>query len=158
MNALGRIRDTYEAEINRTRRDLSLAESQLQDYQACHGLSFAHDGYANALTELRDALRLALAGKTEGGGPTAIELAEKITGLKASHALESFAAKTRATSNANARILRVSSGMSHFRIGLTKKFRIGGRSNVAFLARRQSAAIDNLTIRQSSVTQTCIEH
>ena len=73
-------------------QDLALAESQLCDYQARLGVPFLHDAYLSELTDLRDQLKAALAGKAPEPGsdsqPTTAEFAEKIKALKAAHTVE----------------------------------------------------------------------
>ena len=60
MNALERLATGYGTEIERTRQDLSLAESQLRDYQARLGKPFLLDAYLSELTTLRDQLKAGL--------------------------------------------------------------------------------------------------
>ncbi len=93
LNALERMAGSYGSECDRVRQELTIAESQLRDYQARLGAPFLHDGYFSELTELRDQLKADLAGKTPEPGsdsqPSTAELAEKIKALKAAHSIES---------------------------------------------------------------------
>src|ERR1700722_20508531 len=52
----------YGSECVRVRQELTIAESQLRDYQARLGKPFAHEDYLAGLTELRDQLKAALSG------------------------------------------------------------------------------------------------
>jgi hypothetical protein len=92
LNALERLATGYGSECVRVRQDLSIAESQLRDYQARLGKPFPHDNYLNELTELRDRLKVKLsaAGHESGEehGPTASELADRIKALKAANTIE----------------------------------------------------------------------
>ena len=62
LNALDRLADGYEAQAATVRKDLTIAEGQLRDYQARLGQPFAHDGYLAELTHLRDQLKAGLSG------------------------------------------------------------------------------------------------
>lgn len=92
LNSLERIATGYAAETVRIRQDLSIAESQLRDYQARLGRPFMHEAYLSELTELRDQLKAKLsASGNESGedrGPTTAELAERIKALKAANTIE----------------------------------------------------------------------
>ena len=92
LNALERMAGSYGTECDRVRQELTIAESQLRDYQARLGAAFLHDAYLSELTELRDQLKAGLAGKTPEPGsdsqPSTAELAEKIKALKAAHSIE----------------------------------------------------------------------
>jgi hypothetical protein len=48
LNAVDRLIEGYEAERERIRRDLALAQGQLRDYQARLGGGFAHEAYLKA--------------------------------------------------------------------------------------------------------------
>ena len=82
MNALNRLTDSYEEQCETARKELTLAETQLGDYQVRLGRVFPHAGYMEELTGLRDQLKLALSGTPAEGVATAGELAEKIKSLK----------------------------------------------------------------------------
>src|SRR5207249_1490102 len=81
LNALDRLAGGYGPECTRTQQDLSIAESQLRDYQARLGKPFQHDGYLTELTALRDQLKAGLSSsahqQSNEEGPSASELAEK---------------------------------------------------------------------------------
>jgi N12 class adenine-specific DNA methylase len=97
LNALERIAGGYAAEIVRVRQDLSIAESQLRDYQTRLGQPFPHEAYLSELTELRDQLKAKLSAGHESGedrGPTTGELAERIKALKAANTIESTPQRT----------------------------------------------------------------
>jgi hypothetical protein len=91
LNALERIAGGYQAEAQRTRQDLAIADSQLRDYQARIGQPFAHADYFDRLAGLRDQLKAGLAGVTPEAGAEPVntpEIAEQIKALKASHTIE----------------------------------------------------------------------
>jgi hypothetical protein len=98
LNALERIASDYGSECVRVRQDLGIYESQLHDYQARLGKSFAHESYLAELTTLRDQLKAILSAtgheSTEQRGPDASELAEKIKALKAAHTIEATTQRT----------------------------------------------------------------
>jgi hypothetical protein len=92
LNALERLANAYSAECARVRQDLTIAQSQLRDYQARLGKPFAHDAYLSELTSLRDNLKAGLSASShESGsepGPSVSELAENIKTLKAASSIE----------------------------------------------------------------------
>ena len=92
LNALERMASGYGTECDRVRQELTIAESQLRDYQARLGVLFLHDAYLTELTELRDQLKAGLSGATPEPGDdsqsSVSELAEKIKALKAAHSIE----------------------------------------------------------------------
>jgi hypothetical protein len=89
LNALDRLVGGYEAQVATTRKDLGIAEGQLRDYQARLGRPFTHDAYLAELTQLRDELKAVLSGSgPEPEHPPAVEIAERIQVLKASHSVE----------------------------------------------------------------------
>jgi hypothetical protein len=92
LNSLERLASGYGSEIVRLRQDLTVAESQLRDYQARLVKPFPHDAYLNDLTELRDQLKSGLSTSARGSdgekGPTVSDLAERIKMLKAAHTVE----------------------------------------------------------------------
>jgi hypothetical protein len=69
------------------RTDKAPAESQLGNYQARLGRTFAHAAYLDELTVLRDRLKIAMSGTPAEGEPTATELAEQIKAMKAAQSL-----------------------------------------------------------------------
>ncbi len=86
LNALERLAKDYESECWRVGKDLGLAESQLRDYQARLGASFAQEDYLDRLTTLRDRLKAGLSGMGgEDDGTPILELAESIKELRAAH-------------------------------------------------------------------------
>jgi N12 class adenine-specific DNA methylase len=99
LNALERLATGYGSECVRVRQDLSIAESQLRDYQARLGKPFPHDKYLNDLTELRDRLKVKLSAtgheSGEERGPTASELADSIKALKAANTIEATPQRAR---------------------------------------------------------------
>ena len=115
LNALERLFAGYGPRCEEIRRELSLAEVKLRDYEARLGAGFPHERYIEELSALRDELRLALsATPQDGAGPKARpagELSELIKALKGSHAVEGVPAKrpgaaTRSERPATARIRR----------------------------------------------------
>ena len=99
LNALERLASAYGSECVRVRQDLSIAESQLRDYQARLGKPFLHDAYLSELTSLRDQLKAGLSGTAHEPdneeGPSVSELAEKIKALKAAHTIEATPQRVR---------------------------------------------------------------
>jgi hypothetical protein len=86
LNALQKLANGYDSECERVGKDLGLAESQLRDYQARLGAPFAHEGYLDKLTALRDNLKAGLSGMGgEEDGTPVLELAERIKELRAAH-------------------------------------------------------------------------
>ena len=92
LNALDRLAGSYETDCATARRDLTVAEGQLRDYQARLGAPFPHDIYLRPLTALRDQLKAGLSGAAPEPGaeplPGVAELAEQIKALRASHSIE----------------------------------------------------------------------
>jgi hypothetical protein len=99
LNALERMAGGYGPESTRVRQDLSIAESQIRDYQARLGKPYQHEPYLSELTELRDQLKSGLsasAHESDGEkGPTVSELAERIKALKAGHSIEATPQRVR---------------------------------------------------------------
>ena len=85
LNAAERLAGSYDSECERVRQDLSLAESQLRDYQARLGNPFLHDAYLAELTALRDDLKVRLSGPgpnaNSGSEFDSHELARRIQAL-----------------------------------------------------------------------------
>ena len=119
LNALDRLAGSYETDCAAVRRDLSVAEGQLRDYQARLGAPFPYDDYLRQLTALRDQLKAGLSGTTpdlpspDGSGTarpdsdnpasasdplrqrdSVARLAEQITSLRAAHSIEAPAERT----------------------------------------------------------------
>jgi N12 class adenine-specific DNA methylase len=92
LNALERLANGYASDTARVKQDLSIAESQLRDYQARLGKPFPHDAYLSELTTLRDQLKSGLSATAQMQGDEDAEsvsdLAEKIKALKAAHTIE----------------------------------------------------------------------
>jgi hypothetical protein len=92
LNALERLAHSYPSECAATRRELTVAEGQLRDYQARLGAPFGHDAYLGQLTALRDQLKAGLSGAQPEPGaepPASVsELAERIKALRAAHTIE----------------------------------------------------------------------
>jgi hypothetical protein len=86
------IRKLVEHGIPREQKELSIAESQLRDYEARLGKPFAHEAYLSELTAFRDQLKAALSGGSsdsdDKSGPNAFGLADKIKALKAANTIE----------------------------------------------------------------------
>ena len=99
LNALERLATGYASESVRVRQDLSIAESQLRDYQARLGKPFTHDAYLTELTGLRDQLKAGLSASSHQAdkeeGPSASDLAEKIKALKAANSIEATPQRAR---------------------------------------------------------------
>jgi hypothetical protein len=99
LNALERLANAYGSECVRVRQDLSIAESQLRDYQARLGKPFAHEVYLSELTALRDQLKVSLSGgnseSDDAEGPSAFGLADKIKALKAANTIEGMPQRVR---------------------------------------------------------------
>src|SRR5205807_2709638 len=57
LNAVERLATAYGSECARVQQDLTIAESQLRDYQARLGKPFLHDAFLSELTTLRDRLK-----------------------------------------------------------------------------------------------------
>lgn len=92
FNALERLCSAYGTEIAGVKQDLSIAQSQLRDYQQRIGKPFVHDEYQAGLTALRDQLKSSLAGIAPEQGtaapPSAAEIAERIQTLTAANSVE----------------------------------------------------------------------
>ncbi len=100
LNNLERLANAYGSESVRVRQDLTIAESQLRDYQARLGKPFTHDTYLTELTGLRDQLKAGLSANAghqpdNEEGPTASELADKIKALKAANSIEAAPQRAR---------------------------------------------------------------
>ena len=106
LNALERIAGNTRTDCEHAQQHLSLAQTQLHDYQSRLGNAFPHASYLDELIHLRDQLKAHLsstnhsphdeANKLATAGspatpdqPTVSELAARIKSLKATHTLES---------------------------------------------------------------------
>ncbi|MFO0966437.1 MAG: DEAD/DEAH box helicase family protein [Gemmataceae bacterium] len=100
LNALERLARSYDAECDRIRQELAIAEGQLRDYQGHLGQPFAHAAYLDELTTLRDQLKCRLSSSAqqaeEDNGLGIAELAERIKGIKASRTIEAAPQRTTA--------------------------------------------------------------
>ncbi len=99
LNALERLATGYGTEIERTRQDVAIAESQLRDYQARLGKPFLLDAYLSELTTLRDQLKAGLSATAQAQSdehkPNVSELAEKIKALKTANNVEAAPQRVR---------------------------------------------------------------
>ena len=92
LNALDRLFSGYPSRSEELRRDLTLNEGKLRDFEARLGSTFPHERFIEELSALRDELKVALsATQQEGGEPktrSAGELAERIKALRESNTVE----------------------------------------------------------------------
>jgi hypothetical protein len=92
LNAVERLISTAASERDKTARDLTIAQGQLRDYDTRLGTGFAHAGYLEELTGLRNQLEAVLSSTapeaTEGSLPTVGALVERLKTLKAAHTLD----------------------------------------------------------------------
>ena len=99
LNALECLATGYASEGVRVRQDLSIAESQLRDYQARLGKPFTHDAYLIELTGLRDQLKAGLSASahdsSDEAGLGASELADQIKALKAANTIDTTPQRAR---------------------------------------------------------------
>jgi N12 class adenine-specific DNA methylase len=98
LNAVERLIGSAATEHEKTARDLGIAQGQLRDYEARLGAGFAHAGYLNELTGLRNQLEAALSSNTQQVSDTPVsvvdEIVTRIKTLKAAHTLEATPART----------------------------------------------------------------
>jgi hypothetical protein len=85
---LERIVSSFSHNCQSTRNELTIAETQLRDYQARLGQPFLHEQYISKLTALRDQLKASLSGHASEGAPTSVEIADAIKALKTENAVE----------------------------------------------------------------------
>ncbi len=85
---------SYDAERERTLRDLGLAQGQLRDYQARLGVSFAPGEYLEALTVLRRQLEAALSETPNPDLPSTDELVARFKALRQAHTAEAAPERT----------------------------------------------------------------
>src|SRR5262249_34143221 len=89
FNALERLAGNYETECDRIKRDISVAESQLHDYQKRFGMPFEEVDFFAQLARLRDLLKLSLSDADDKTGTASpAEVAAQINRLRASHSAE----------------------------------------------------------------------
>ena len=92
LNAVERLIGSAEAERDKARRDLEIAQGQRRDYEARLGAVFAHAAYLEALTDLRNQLEAALSRPAQDGAEEALPpvgvLVERLKALHAAHTLD----------------------------------------------------------------------
>jgi len=88
LNALRRLAEGYEGAAESTRQELTIAQSQLKDFQSRLGAPFAHEAYLTELSALREQLRIALSGIEAKEGETAPDIAERIKALRNQNSVE----------------------------------------------------------------------
>ena len=92
LNAVERLVSAYGVECTRSQQDLTIAQTQLRDYQARLDVPFPHESYLSQLTVLRDQLKVGLSGgapEANGGLlPGLSEIAEQIKRLKTAHTID----------------------------------------------------------------------
>ena len=99
LNALERLFSGYELRGEELRRDLTLAEGKLRDFEARLGGTFPHERYIEELSALRDELKVALSTPAPAPGEagpkirTTEELSGLIKALQATHSVEAAPAK-----------------------------------------------------------------
>jgi N12 class adenine-specific DNA methylase len=110
LNAAARLADSHASEIKTTQRDLTVAQSQLADFQARLGKEFEHEPCIKELEPLRDQLRRGLSEPPKEGEPTVAELCERIEALKSARVIvatpDRVAARVSAEEPVTARIKR----------------------------------------------------
>jgi len=104
LNAVERLIGSYEAEREKTARALGIAQGQQRDYATCLGAPFAHTGYLDELTSLRNQLEAALSSTaqqvSDAPRPDVEAIAQRIKTLKAAHTLEAAPERTATRSTA----------------------------------------------------------
>jgi hypothetical protein len=88
LNALRRLAEGYDGVAQSTRQELTIAESQLRDFQSRLGAPFAHEAYLKELSTLREELKVALSGIVVKEGETAQDIAERIKALRNLNSVE----------------------------------------------------------------------
>lgn len=110
LNALTRLVDDYPHACKETRQELTVAETQLADYETRVGKPFEQESDMTHLAALRDQLRTGLSGQHEEGKPSVAELASEIKDLLNRRTIEPTpqraVAKTSAEEPVTARIRR----------------------------------------------------
>ena len=101
LNATDRLASSIESDITSTQQDLTLAETQLHDYESRLGKPFIHEQYLSDLTSARDRLQSRLAashGANENAGePPTVEVAEMIQSLMTGHTISETSSRPRST-------------------------------------------------------------
>jgi hypothetical protein len=95
LNMVDRLIDGYNAERERTLRELQLAQGQLRDYQARLGSPFTQAAHLEALTALRRQLASALSDTPDAAGPPTEELVARFKALRAAHTAEASPERSR---------------------------------------------------------------
>ncbi len=92
LNAVERLIGSAEAERDKARRDLAIAQGQQRDYEVRLGAAFPHAGYLATLTDLRNQLEAALSRPAQDGAEASLPpvgvLVERLKALHAAHTLE----------------------------------------------------------------------
>ncbi|WP_437200902.1 hypothetical protein [Planctomicrobium sp. SH664] len=101
LNAVERLASGYEKECDQLRQDLTIAQSQLRDYQSRLGKPFTLEGYLTDQTTLRDQLKISLSATSpaanENDGSSTGDLTRQINSLKNSFQTEDTPERTRST-------------------------------------------------------------
>jgi hypothetical protein len=92
LNAVERLIGSAAMARDTATRDLAIAQGQRRDYESRLGAGFAHAGYLEALTALRNQLEAALSSTVQEGAeasrPTVGALVERLKALHAAHTLD----------------------------------------------------------------------
>ncbi|WP_437186724.1 DEAD/DEAH box helicase family protein [Planctomicrobium sp. SH668] len=92
LNAIERLASGYGKECDQLRQDLTIAQTQLRDYQSRLGKPFTLETYLSELTTLRDQLKISLSATNpaanDNDGPSTGDLARQINSLKNSFQTE----------------------------------------------------------------------
>ncbi len=91
LNAVERLVSGYGPEALRIGEDLTIAQSQLRDYQGRLGATFDHEEYITQLTDLRNQLKAGLSGNVSSSDKktaTVAEVAEHIKAIMASQNID----------------------------------------------------------------------
>jgi hypothetical protein len=94
LNAVDKLIGSYEAERERTLRDLRLAQGQWRDYQARLGGPFTQAEYLEALTALRRQLEAVLSETPAAGLPPTKALAQRFKALCQAHTVDAAPERT----------------------------------------------------------------
>lgn len=104
FNAVERLISSYPAEREKTVSDLGIAQSQQRDYAVRLGAPFAHAGYHDELTGLRNQLEAALSSTAQQVSDAPLSdvetIVERIKTLTATHTLEAAPERTATRSTA----------------------------------------------------------
>ena len=98
LNAVERLITSAQAGHEKIARDLGIAHGQLRDYETRLGAGFAHTGYLEELTGLRNQLEAALSSTTQQVSDASVcaveEIVARIKTLKAGNTLEAAPVRT----------------------------------------------------------------